>query len=121
MEVRRLGKCCVSSVFGEWVGVSPMAEVWAPVWGSVTAVFGDSWIVRRIRKFGTCREVCYLPFSAIVLGLADGGGWARGETGVEGGEIIADGGRRIMKSLPVESKRDDVQILGPWIDFEESD
>ena len=61
------------------------------------------------------------PFSATVSGLADGGGWARGETGVEGGEIIADGGRRIMKSLPVESKRDDVQILGSWIDFEESD
>lgn len=26
-----------------------------------------------------------------------------------------------MKSLPVESKRDDVQILGTWIDFGESD
>ena len=98
-----------------------MAEVWASVCGSVTAVFGDCRIVRRIRIYGTYREVCYPLSSATVLGLADGGGLARGETGVEGGEIIADGGRRIMKSLPVESKRDDVQILGSWIDFEESD
>lgn len=41
MEVRRLGKCCVSSVFGEWVGVSPMAEVWWGWVGLLTSVFGE--------------------------------------------------------------------------------
>lgn len=108
----------LTSVFGEWVGGSPKTEARTFVWGSVTSVFGDFRIARRIRMSGTCREVCYPPFSAMVLGLADGGGWARGETGAEGGEIIADGGRRIMKSLPPEYGRDEALVLRNRGEFE---
>lgn len=80
---------------------SPCVFTVHSLWGSR----GEGWVV-------------YFPFSAMVLGLADGGGWARGETGVAGGEIIADGGRRIMKSLPPEYGRDEALVLRNRGEFE---
>lgn len=43
---------------------SPMMEVWWCENGSVTSVFGDGYVVRRLWRFGGRIEGLYLPSSA---------------------------------------------------------